>query len=346
MNKIIKISSDHSIGTSCPVFIIAEAGINHNGNVDIAKKLIVEAKQCGADAIKFQAFKIEKLLSGLEIKPEHLDSEEPLFKTLKSYEFSKEEFKELKAYAEDNNIIFFASAIDEINVDILDDIGVSILKIASCDITNLPLLQKIARKQKPMIMSTGMATIGEIEKAIEIIRNEGNNSISLLHCISLYPPQMEEVNLNSIPYLREVFKLPIGFSDHTLTLELSLAAVSLGATIIERHFTLDRDMPGPDQAASLEPDEFKLMVKQIRNIGRARGIWGKPISNREIEMRSSFRRSIVASRKIMKGETITRDMLDIKRPGTGISPIYFFLIIGRKAVETIKQDQLLTWDDI
>lgn len=333
--KAIKIGN-RIIGDGHPAFIIAEAGINHNGELKQAKKLIKEAKKVGADAIKFQIFKAEEFCSK---KSEY-------YSLFKSLEFKKEEWIEIAEAAKKEKIIFTASVFGKESADLLDELTSPLYKIASGDITNIPLLSYIARKNKPVIISTGASFIGEIEEAINVISSNGNNKIALLHCISTYPAKYEEMNLTAIQTLKNVFRLPVGLSDHTAGIIIPIVAVAMGANIIEKHFTLDKNLPGPDHKLSLSPIEFKEMVKQIRMIEMARGDGMKKPAENEMKIRNAIRRSIAAKVKIAKGSVIERNMLKIVRPCNGIEPKYLSHIIGRRAKEDIEEDEIITWDKI
>jgi len=329
----------------CSCFIIAEAGVNHNGDINLAKKLIDAAREAGADAVKFQTFKAEKLLIENAEKPEYqkktTGSGESQFEMIKKLELSNEDFGELFLYAKEKGIIFLSTPFDRESVDLLDELGVSAFKVGSGEMTNYPLLKHIARKKKPIILSTGMATLDEVREAIEVIREEGGEDITLLHCISSYPAKVEEMNLRAIETLRSTFNLPVGLSDHSLGINIPIAAAALGACIIEKHFTIDRNLPGPDHKASLEPGELKQMVTAIRQVESAMGNGIKrPVAGEE-ENKRLGRRSVVAKVDIAEGTTITDEMLDVKRPGTGIEPKHIHMVIGRKAKKDIKKDELI-----
>jgi N-acetylneuraminate synthase/N,N'-diacetyllegionaminate synthase len=332
---IIKIG-DKLIGDGLPCFIIAEAGVNHNGDVNLAKKLIDVAKAAGADAVKFQTFKAENVVT----------KNYPQYEMLKKLELSEDDFRELAEYSKEKNIIFLSSPFCIDSVDLLDKIGVPAFKIASGEITNLPLLKYVSSKGKPIILSTGMATLGEIEDALENIRSNGVKDVILLHCITSYPTKIEDINLKAIQTLKCAFKLPVGFSDHTREIIVPVAAAALGACVVEKHLTLDRKMPGPDHKASLEPHEFKEMVKAIRDIEKALGDGIKKPTEEEERIKKVVRRSIVAKVNISKGSTITKEMIALKRPGTGICPKYYNRIIGKKATRNIEADELINWDDV
>ena len=338
------------VGEGEPCFIIAEAGVNHNGDVNLAKRLIEVAKESGADAVKFQTFKAEEVVTRGAEKAEYqkrtTGKEESQYDMLKKLELSEEVHFELKDYADSQGIIFLSTPYDEGSVDFLVRLGVSALKISSADITNHPLLSHIAAKNLPLILSTGMSTLGEVEEAVEVIVNSGNEQIILLHCNFNYPAKIEDVNLRAMITLKQAFGFPVGYSDHTMGIEVSLSAVALGAVVIEKHFTLDRNLPGPDHRASLEPAELKDMVVKIRNIERALGSAVKHPFGEEIQNREICRRSIVATVDIPQGTVITSDMLTAKRPGTGIPPKYATALVGRKVVRAIKKDDLITWDKV
>jgi len=338
--------ADKLIGEEQPCFIIAEAGINHNGDVELAKKLIDAAKDAGADAVKFQTFTTEGLLSKNIVVPKHVESRESLFETIRKLELSEEEHYELSNYCNQKGIIFMSTPMDNHSVDLLDNIGVPVFKVASCDLDNLPLLKHIAKKARTIILSTGMGTIGEVGEAVEVIKSNGNNDILLLHCVSAYPPRVEEVNLRAINTLRDAFKLPVGYSDHTIGITIPLAAVAMGAKVIEKHFTLDKKMEGPDHAVSADPVDLENLVLGIREIEKSFGTGVKAPSKDEIVMKKAFRKSIVADVNIKKGVTITLEMLSIKRPGTGISPKYFDFIVGRTVKRDITKDELLSFKDV
>jgi len=335
------------IGEGEPCFIVAEAGVNHNGDVSLAKKLIDVAKEAGADAVKFQTFQAEGLVTKRAEKApyqkETTGTRESQFEMLKSLELSQRDFRGLFVYSRKKGIIFLATPFDSESVDFLEGLGVPAFKVGSGEITNFPLLKHIARKRKPIILSTGMSTLGEIEEAVEAIIGEGVEEIILLHCVSSYPAKAEDMNLKAMETLRDKFKLPVGLSDHSLGISIAIAAVALEACVIEKHFTLDKSLRGPDHQASLEPEELKQMVTAIRNVEKAMGNGVKRPAKDEEENKKVGRRSIVARVDIPRGIIISEDMLDIKRPGTGLEPKYLGEIIGRVAKVTIKRDELVTW---
>ena len=333
------------IGEGKPCFIIAEAGVNHNGSLELAKKLIDAAKDARADAVKFQTFKAENVVIKNARKAEYqkIAKEESQYEMLKKLELTEEDFRELADYAKKKNILFLSSPFDKESVDLLYELDMPAFKVASGEITNFPLLRYIAKKAKPIILSTGMSTLGEVEEALNVIRSEGAEDVILLHCVSNYPARMEDVNLRAMETLKQAFKIPVGFSDHTLGITASIAAVALGACVIEKHFTLDRNLPGPDHKASLEPDELKEMVKAIRDVENVLGGGIKRPTTNEEEIKKIARRSVIAKIDISEGTVITEDMLDVKRPGTGIEPKYFDLIIGMRAKKDIKKSDIVTW---
>ncbi len=327
------------------VFIIAEAGVNHNGHLDLAYQLIDVAKDAGADAVKFQTFKAENVVSRLADKAKYqkktTGSNESQLEMIKKLEISFEDFVKLKKYCDKKEIMFLSTPFDHQSIDFLYNL-VDIYKIPSGEIINYPYLKHIAAKNKPLIMSTGMASLGEVEEAINTIRSVNSKAqISLLHCTTNYPTPYEEINLKAMQTLEAAFKLPVGYSDHTLGIEVPVAAVAMGARIIEKHFTLDKKLPGPDHRASLEPDELKGMVKAIRNIEMALGDGIKKPNKSEIEIMKVARKSIVASKSVKKGEMFTKTNITVKRPGTGISPMRWNEVIGQKANRDYKDDELI-----
>ena len=335
-------------------FIIAEAGVNHNGELLIAKKLIDAAVKAGADAVKFQTFRANRLVTAAASKAEYqianTGTNESQFEMLEKLELSPEMHRELFSYCDRKNIIFLSTPFDEGSVDLLDNLGMSILKISSGEITNKPLIQHFASKMKPIILSTGMSHLGEVEKAIGWIDDiwdelDKKPQLTILHCVSNYPARLEDVNLNVIKTMEIAFRLPIGYSDHTMGIEAAIAAVAIGAKVIEKHFTLDRDMEGPDHKASLEPNELKGMVRAIRNIEKAVGDGIKKPAKSEISTKNIARRSLVAARSIKAGETVLFDDILIKRPGTGIPAEFKDKIVGMQSVNDISIDSVIKWED-
>ena len=341
--------ADKIIGEDEPCFIIAEAGVNHNGDIELAKELIDAARNAGADAVKFQTFKAEKVVTQNAEKAEYqkeTTEKGSQYEMIKKLELTEEDFNDLANYTNKKNIVFLSSPFDKESVDLLDEINVPVFKVASGEITNFPLLTHIAKKEKPIIVSTGMTTLGEVEEALNVVRSEGVKEILLLHCVSDYPAKMKDVNLRAMETLKHAFKLPVGFSDHTLGITVPIAAVALGACVIEKHFTLDKNLPGPDHKASLEPNELKEMVKAIRNVEKALGDGIKRPTNNEDEVKGVVRRSIVAKVDIPDGTIITEDMIEVKRPATGIEPKYMKMVVGKRAKINIKKDDLIAWNGL
>ena len=326
-------------------YIIAEAGVNHNGDIKTAYKLVDAAKAAGADAVKFQTFKSEKLVSKSAQKADYqkktTSAEESQAEMLKKLELSEDEYIDLKRYCDDIGIQFLSTPFDEDSVDFLNGLGVPIMKIPSGEITNLPLLIKIAQTGKKVIISTGMCEMDEIQAAIDVLEKNGAKEITVLHCNTEYPTPFEDVNLSAMHQMEKILQKPIGYSDHTRGIEIPIAAVALGASVIEKHFTLDRNMEGPDHKASLEPNELKSMVEAVRNVETALGSGEKKPSESEKKNIYVARKSIVASRKIHEGEIFTQDNLATKRPGNGISPMCWENVIGKRAKRDFGEDELI-----
>ena len=323
------------IGPNSPCFIIAEAGVNHNGDLSLAKSLVECAAESGADAVKFQTFKAEKVISPSAPKAAYQKATtgegESQLEMVRKLELSYNEFRALYHYCQEKNIIFLSTPFDEGSADFLEDLGVAAFKIPSGEITNLPFLAHLAQKGKPLILSTGMSTLGEVETAVDVIRNCGTPPLALLHCVSNYPADPADANLRAMRTLQAAFVLPVGFSDHTLGIEVPLAAVALGACMIEKHFTLDRTLLGPDHRASLEPDELEAMVVGIRKVENALGDGQKRPATSEADTASVARRSLVAAQDIPAGTTLTAAMIAIRRPGTGLPPAMWDWVIGRRS---------------
>jgi N,N'-diacetyllegionaminate synthase len=339
--------ADRLIGEGEPCFIIAEAGVNHNGDINLAKKLIDVAKETGADAVKFQTYKAEELVTRNAEKAryqmETTSRNESQYDMIKRLELSEKDFEDLFAYAQEKGIIFLSTPFDKGSVDLLNKLGVPAFKVGSGEITCFPLLKYIAKKEKPILLSTGMATLKEVEEALKVIQQGRMEDIILLHCVSSYPSKIEDMNLRAMVSLREAFQLPVGLSDHSLGITVPIAAVALGACVIEKHFTLDKKLPGPDHRASLEPGELRQMVTAIRDLEKAMGDGIKRPTRDEEETKKAARRSIVARVDIPQGTIITKEMLALKRPGTGLEPKHLGEIIERAAKVAIKRDELITW---
>jgi N,N'-diacetyllegionaminate synthase len=331
------------IGNSSPMFIVAEAGINHNGDMRFAKELIVKAKEVGADAIKFQGFTAEllcdlKLTETKDVKA-LTGGTKSSYEMYKRLELSHTNLRTLFEFSKKQGIIFFASVFDEKKVDFLASLKVPCFKISSGDLTHIPLLCHTARKKRPVIISTGMGTLEEVQKAVAACEREGLYELVLLHCTADYPPRDEEVNLSVLSTLKKSFDCPIGYSDHTVGLEIPFAACALGAAMIEKHFTLDKNMDGPDQKLSLDPVEFKAMVDGIRKIERARGNGVKEPSRKERGLLICSRRGIKAARAIKKGETITTNKLKVVKPASGLKPEFFDSLVGKIATRDLAYNE-------
>ena len=326
------------------VYIIAEAGVNHNGSFEMACKMVDAAKVAGADCIKFQTFKSEKLVSHSAQKAEYqreATGNGSQADMLKKLELSCDEFMKLKAYCDRVGICFLSTPFDFDSIDFLDSIDMPFWKIPSGEVTDLPYLIALAKTKKPVVMSTGMCEMEEIETAINVLRENGTKEIKLLHCNTAYPTAFGDVNLKAMQTMRDAFGLEVGYSDHTKGIEVPVAAVALGATVIEKHFTLDSNMEGPDHKASLEPDQLTEMVVSIRHIERALGTGDKIPSPSEKRNMIIARKSIVAKEKIRAGDILTVNNITVKRPGTGISPMMWFEVLGMKAIRDFREDELI-----
>ena len=332
------------------VMIIAEAGVNHNGSMENAFRLVDAAADAGVDYIKFQTFKAEKLVSGSAKKADYQiqntrNSEETQLQMLQKLELSQEQHAQLIAYCRKKNIQFFSTAFDLDSLEYLYEVGLKMVKIPSGEITNLPYLRKAACLFRQVILSTGMTTISEIKDAVSVFTDAGipKENITILHCNTEYPTPMDDVNLKAMLHIQEVFATEVGYSDHTLGIEVPIAAVALGASIVEKHFTLDKKMNGPDHSASLEPDELKAMVSAIRNLEKAlSGSGMKEVSPSEQKNLAIARKSIVATKEIHKGELFTEKNIGVKRPGTGISPMKWDEVIGKVSQQDFAEDELIT----
>ncbi len=332
------------------VLVIAEGGVNHNGSVSIGKELIDRAHYAGADAIKFQSFKAERLVARHARKAEYqtrtTPAQESHFEMLVRLELDEDAQAALVEHAARVGIRFLSSPFDEESADFLDSVGVDAFKIPSGEITNLGLLAHIALKRKPMIVSTGMCTLGEVEQALATITGHGNPPVTLLHCVTEYPAPYDEINLRAMETLASAFKVPVGYSDHTAGIEIPLAAVALGARVIEKHFTLDRTMDGPDHRASLEPEEFRAMTKSIRMVQAALGDGIKRPALCELKNRDVARKSLVAARPIGAGEELTPQNVTVKRPGHGIQPCDLTKVLGKRVRIGLERDDVITWEMI
>lgn len=328
--------------------IIAEAGVNHNGNIETAKKLIDYAADAGADFVKFQTFKADKLVTKSAKRAEYQDANtknnDSQYEMLKKLELSEESHRILIKYCASKGIKFLSTGFDIASLEFLNNLEMELFKIPSGEITNLPYLRKVAKFKKPVVMSTGMANIEEVSEAFNVLLSEGlkEENITIVHCNTEYPTPMEDVNLLAMNYIGKKLDVNIGYSDHTLGIEVPIAAVALGAKVIEKHFTLDRNLPGPDHRASLEPKELNLMVEAIRNIEKAiSGSGRKEPSKSELKNKDIARKSIIASRPIKVGEIFSEENLTVKRPGNGISPMKWDEVIGKKALRDFKEEELI-----
>jgi N,N'-diacetyllegionaminate synthase len=339
-------------------FIIAEAGVNHNGSDELALELVETAARCGADAVKFQTFTAEKLVRPGAEKAEYQKRETGAgdqFDMLKKLEMSEELHRKLIRRCDELNIEFMSTPFDEQAADFLVSLGMKRIKVPSGEITNHPFLEYLTAKNVPMIISTGMATLQEVQEAVEVVRAARSRSgrrgeleefLTVLHCTSNYPASVDDVNLRAMQTIHSATRIPVGYSDHTAGVAVSVAAVAMGATVIEKHFTLDRNLPGPDHKASLEPDELALMIQHIRNVERALGSDKKePVPN-ELPVRTLVRRSLTTVRPIGKGQPLTRDSVALLRPGTGIAPKDLSKAIGKKAVRDLDAGVTLGWSDL
>ena len=336
------------IGDEKATFIIAEAGVNHNGDIVLAKQLVDKAVIAGVDAIKFQTFKTEKLVTEYadmaEYQKDNIGKVDSQLNMLKKLELTYDDFIELQEHCRLNEIMFLSTPFDFESADFLASIGMEAFKISSADLTNIPFLEHIAKFNKPIILSSGMATLSEVEEAISALYSIGNKEVAVLHCTSNYPAKLQNVNLNAMNTIKNAFKIVSGYSDHTEGITIPIAAVAMGGNIIEKHFTLDKNMEGPDHKASLSPIELKEMVQAIRSVEIALGTGIKMYNPSEVDTMKAARKSIVAARYIKAGELISLGDLDYKRPGTGLLPKFYVDIIGRLATKDIKADEQIAFN--
>ena len=333
------------------VFIIAEAGVNHNGKMELAYKLVDAAKESGVDAVKFQIFKSEKLISKstkmADYQKENLKENISQLDMVKKLELSYEDFIKINEYCKEKGIMFMATPFDNDSLDFLVDIlKADVLKIGSGDLNNYPFLEKVALKNKEIILSTGMSNLSDIEGALDFISQYTDKEVKVLHCTTNYPCPMNEVNLKAMNTIKDAFKVAVGYSDHTLGIEVPIAAVALGAEIIEKHFTLDKTMEGPDHVASLEPNELKEMTRTIRNIEKALGSGIKKPNKSEVKIQSIVKRKIVLAKEVEANHILTENDLEYKRCENGIESKYYKSIIGKKVKRKIEADSPLMWEDI
>ena len=338
---------DKKIIGSAKVFVIAEIGINHDGSLNQAHKLIDAAAVCGADAVKFQTFRADRLMiPSRDRLAQQGDGGESAYQLFRRLELSWEDHEKLKRHADECDVVFLSTPFDEESADFLDHLGVPAFKIASADINHFPLLSHVGSKGKPVLLSTGMAFLNEVAEAIWTLKSSGAKEIMLLHCVSSYPAPPESLNLRAMQTLQDYFDLPVGFSDHTSGILLAPVAVAIGAIIIEKHFTLDKRADGPDHKLSLNPDEFKLLIQSLRDVEASLGDGRKRPADVEEENRQLSRRSIVAAVDIRAYESISTWMLAIKRPGSGLEPRHLQKVIGMKARHNISKDTVLQWEDL
>jgi N-acetylneuraminate synthase len=332
------------------VFIIAEAGVNHNGSLDLALQLVDAAKASGADAVKFQTFRADLLATRSAHKAPYqertTEKTESQFEMLQRLQLDAAAHRRLIDYCRQVGIQFLSSPFDMQSADLLETMNAALYKVPSGEITNLPFLQHIARKHRPMILSTGMSTLGEVEEAVQVILAEGAKQLTLLHCVTEYPAPYEQVNLRAMQTLKLAFGMPVGYSDHTPGSEIAIAAVAMGAEVIEKHFTLDRSLPGPDHHASLEPVELEQMVMAIRHVESALGTGIKAPAACELPNISVARKSVVAARALPKGHQFSTGDLDIKRPGSGLAPKLLPALIGRTLRVSVEKDEIIHWDHL
>ena len=339
---------DRAVGDGHPCYVIAEAGSNHNRDLDIARRLIDTAVKAGADAVKFQTFSGRKLYSTKAPRFDYLAAAGDVgpAELLESLELPRDWQSLLAAQARDQGIEFLSSPFDREAVDELDALGVAAFKVASFELVDLPLIRYMGERRRPVVLSTGMATMSEVEEALDAAREGGSNELAILQCASLYPAPPSTMNLRSIPTMKAAFGVPVGLSDHTLGTHVAPAAVALGANLVEKHFTLDRSLPGPDHSFALEPDDLARLVSHIRDVEAALGDGVKrgPTPAEQVEMYSKARRSVVAAVRIPEGARLTREMLTVKRPGFGVKPKFIDALVGRTASTTIEEDEVITWD--
>jgi N,N'-diacetyllegionaminate synthase len=347
MKELDILAGEKVIGSGSNVFVIAEIGINHNGSATQAIKMIDAAAACGADAVKFQSFRADKLvIPSRDRYSQQVDGTESAYQMLRRFELSFSDQEKLKKHADNCGILFISTPFDEESVDFLDSLGVPLFKIASADITHVPLLKHVASKAKPILLSTGMSYLSEVADALWHLRSAGAQEILLMHCVSAYPAAPQEMNLRALQTLRSYFELPVGLSDHSQGILFSLISVALGAVVIEKHFTLDKTAAGPDHKASLDSDDLKLLVQNLREVEACMGDGRKRPVDGEADGRLLGRRSIVAAADIRADESIENWMLTCKRPGTGLEPKCWDRVVGMAARRNIEKDTILQWEDL
>ncbi|WP_320171772.1 N-acetylneuraminate synthase family protein [Maridesulfovibrio sp.] len=337
----VKLGSGEITQESCP-YIISEIGANHNGDLALAKTMVDKCIDLGCDCAKFQAFTVESCCSTTVY-----ENNPGLKEDVCRYSLDRDDLIELARYCAEKKIDFCCTPENEVELDFLiEKCGMKFIKIASQDVTSIPFLKYIASKKLPMILSTGLAKLAEIENAVEILTENGNDQLVILHCVSLYPPEDAEVNLKNISMLKSLFDFPIGYSDHTLGYSIPLAAAAMGASVIEKHFTMDKDMEGWDHAVSANPEELKIIVEETKRIHTALGSYKRVVSEREKKQIVDFKKSVVLRTPLKKGEIVTIENIDFKRPQTGIKPEYLELVIGRAAAKDIDADRPVNFEDL
>jgi N,N'-diacetyllegionaminate synthase len=339
------------IGPREQPYIVAEIGSNHNGDMKLCHQLIDAAKKCGVDAVKFQSWSKSSLISKAEYarntRYTKSNGHQPtLEEAVEQYQLTPEQHVEVSAYCRELGIVFFSSCFSRQEVDLLESLNVPAYKIASMDVNHLPLLEYVATTRKPVILSTGLATLGEIERALDVLKTNRSGSVALLHCVSIYPSPPEIVNLHNIGMLQHAFDVPVGYSDHSLGRAIPLAAIALGACIIEKHFTLNKQLEGWDHAVSADPEEMTFLVAESRNVHASLGSAVRTINDEQTEKRKAFRRRLVVTRGIAKGQRLTAEDVDFKRPGTGIQPDELAYVLGRVVTRDVEPDEEMSWSDL
>lgn len=336
------------VGPAHAPYVIAEIGANHNGDMALCRQLVDAAKAAGADAVKFQSWTRDSLISQREFDRDRTygggNGASSLEAAVIQYQMTPDRMREITDYCRDQGIVSFASCFSRAEVELMEKLGAPAYKVASMDVNHLPLLRHVAATGKPVLLSVGMATLGEVERALDILRAGG--PVALLHCISVYPTPPELVNLRQLAMWRDTFGLPVGYSDHTMGLPVPLAAVALGACVIEKHFTLDRALPGWDHAISSDPEELRALVAGAREVHQALGSGVRVVGTAELEKRTSFRRQMVAARALRAGETVGADDVEFKRPGSGIQPDELEYVVGRRLVRDVAVDEEVAWSDL
>lgn len=338
------------VGKNEPPYIIAEIGSNHNGDMDLCRGMIDSAYDCGADAVKFQSWSESSLISRAEYarntsyadKERHFGSLEEM---VRRYEFTPDQHADILDYCKSKGITFLSSCFSKEEVDLLDSLDVCAFKLASMDINNIPLLEYISKKERPVIVSTGMATLGEIERAVHTLQSGNCGPIALLHCIAIYPPDFKTINLNNIKMLEQAFELPVGFSDHSIGTSIPIASIALGACMVEKHFTIDKTLEGWDHSISADPEELAFIVREGNNVFHSLGSTVRVVNFDEMAKRQVFRRRMVAKHPLNKSAVVTLNDVDFKRPGNGIHPDEYMYVVGRKINRDVERDEELDWSD-